>query len=432
MTWGKLAHEVAAPHLRRLHPERPRNQVDAPFHDEAGREAAEGTCRRERGLVGHGHPDADVAGRQVIRVREIGGARERHDVAPVDAGAAVAGVPERTVAHRRDPPVGGGCDLDVVGLVALLAHGHEVLLARLDPAHRTGQHPRHVTDQRWLPIEGRLDAERAALIARSNDANSVGGDAELIRQGKAVDVRTLGRDPRREVAVGIPDRERAAGLERCHAGAVDTKAPPHHDIGCVDQLLDLRGVPRLVLGVVAARERAGEHDVVVPVLVDERRVGPERGLGVDDSRKRLVLDLDQLGGVLRNVSVPRDDGRDRLAVELHLVDGKRPEGRIAGRERRQDDRQRQRTDFVLDVLAGDHRHDTGHGAGLADVDRQEPGVGVRAAHEGKVERARHSQIGDVAAAAGGQTKIFLALQGVTQPGRLGPALGHGAPPLDLR
>ena len=173
---GEAAHEVAAPHLRRLHPERARNQVDAPLHHEAGGEAAEGACRRERGLVGHGHPDADVAGRQVVRVGQIGGAGERHDVAPVDAGAAVAGVPERAVAHRRDPPVGGGGDLDVVGLVALLAHGHEVLLARLDPAHRAGEHPRHVADQRRLPIEGRLDAERAALIARRNDANPVGRD----------------------------------------------------------------------------------------------------------------------------------------------------------------------------------------------------------------------------------------------------------------
>ena len=208
---------------------------------------------------------------------QIGGAGERHDVAPVDAGAAIAGVAEPAVAHRRDPPVGGGGDLDVVGLIALLAHGHEVLLARLDPAHRTGQHPRHVTDQRRFPIEGRLDAERAALIAGRDDANPVGRDPELIRQRQAVDVRTLGRDPRCEIAVGLPDRERAAGLERRHAGAVDAKASPHHDIGLVDQRLDLCGVARLVFRVIAARERAAEHQVVVPVLVDERRVGPERG-----------------------------------------------------------------------------------------------------------------------------------------------------------
>ena len=161
--------------------------------------------------------------------------------------------------------------------------------------------------------------------------------SELIRQRQAVDVRTLGRDPRREIAVGAPDRERAAGLERRHAGAVDAKASPHHDIGLVDQLLDLCGVARLVFRVIAARQRAAEHQVVVPVLVDESRVGPERGLGIHDRRKRLAIDLHQFGCVFRNVSILSDDGRNRFAVELHLVDGKRPERWIAGWERRQDE-----------------------------------------------------------------------------------------------
>ena len=180
--------------------------------------------------------------------------------------------------------------------------------------------------------------------------------------------RALGRDPGREIAVGVPNCERTASLERCHAGAVDAKAPPHHDIGLVDQALDLRGVACPAFGLVAARQHATEHQVVVPVLVHDRRVEPERSLRINDRRERLILDLNQLGGVLGGVSVRRDDGRDRLAVELHLVDGERPKRRIASRERRQDNRQRQRTDFVLDVLARDHRHHTGQGAGLAHVD----------------------------------------------------------------
>ena len=54
-------------------------------------------------------------------------------------------------------------------------------------------------------------------------------------------------------------------------------------------------------------------DVPGRVLVDEWGAFGHRLLDVDDDRQRLVLDVDQLEGVLGKVAALGDDHRDRLA-----------------------------------------------------------------------------------------------------------------------
>ena len=56
------------------------------------------------------------------------------------------------------------------------------------------------------------------------------------------------------------------------------------------------------------------------LLVDERRVLGLRLERVEHDRQRLVLDLDQVAGVLGDVAVLGDHRRDGLAVVAHLLD----------------------------------------------------------------------------------------------------------------
>ena len=129
---------------------------------------------------------------------------------------------------------------------------------------------------------------------------------------------------------------------------------------------------------------------VVAVAVAHRRpVGMERlllgrPLGIDDELERLVLDDDRLGRAARLLGMLGSDERDRLAVvadavdrEHRLVGELEPVGLAPG-----------------DVLVREHGVDAGHRHGLRDVDRDDAGVGMRAAervppeHPGRVEVAR--------------------------------------------
>jgi hypothetical protein len=74
-----------------------------------------------------------------------------------------------------------------------------------------------------------------------------------------------------------------------------------------------------------------EADVVGAVIPDQRRARREGGFVRDDRRQRLVIDLDQLGGVLRLVQGLGDDKRDVITDPAHLVRDQRRKADLAGR-----------------------------------------------------------------------------------------------------
>ncbi len=104
----------------------------------------------------------------------------------------------------------------------------------------------------------------------------------------------------------------------------------------------------------------------------------ERGARVDDGGQRLVLDLDQLGRVARELARRGDDRGDRIADEARLADG---EGVVlelpAGRRRDLEERLGQDRDLV----AGQRADHAGRLERRADVDRDDPRVRVGRAHE---------------------------------------------------
>jgi hypothetical protein len=149
---------------------------------------------------------------------------------------------------------------------------------------------------------------------------------------------------------------------------------------------------------------------VVPLLAlllvaDHRRTLGEGLLGRGDRLERLVVDVDQLDGVLGDVRRLRDDGRDLLPLEAHLVRGEN--GLCIAGERRHPGQ------VVLgEELARDHGDDARESLGARGVDRRDARVGVRAAQELEVEHARQRQVVEVLAPPLQEAGVFEALDGV--------------------
>ena len=118
--------------------------------------------------------------------------------------------------------------------------------------------------------------------------------------------------------------QRAVGLERRRVEAVEVELADLHDlVGLGERRVE-----------VAPLVDALPHQVRAGVLVQHRDALAARVARVDDRVDRVVLDLDQLGRVARELAGRRDDGDDRLADVAHLADRQR---------------------VVLDVPAGNRR-----------------------------------------------------------------------------
>ena len=130
-----------------------------------------------------------------------------------------------------------------------------------------------------LAVEGRLDAETAALVARCNDPNLGGREFQEVGKGETLDVGSLGRQVDGEPVGLAPDRERAPGLDRADAAALGAEALPEHHVGFSEQRLDL-GV---VLGDVVRLEAAGVAGAKNLVARPSRR---RRGASLHGARPR--------------------------------------------------------------------------------------------------------------------------------------------------
>ncbi len=157
--------------------------------------------------------------------------------------------------------------------------------------------------------------------------------------------------------------------------------------------------------------------------------GLERLLRIDDHRERLVLDLDRVGAVGRDVALGRQDRRDLLGLVHHLLHRQhhlrvRHEGRHP-------------VEVVLgEVLAGDDREDAGDRERLGRVDLDDLRVRVRAPHDVEVEHAGQLDVVDVRPLAADEARVLLALDRVAHAADLGrrarSVLGrHHAPPSQL-
>ena len=174
-----------------------------------------------------------------------------------------------------------------------------------------------------------------------------------------------------------------------------------------------------------------ENHIRARMLAQPRRVRFRRLRGVDNGGQRLVVDLDQLGGILRDRQRLGDHEHDRLADIVHLADGERiiggrhhrpvavDENHIGicalrlgwGRERRVG-RDRLAT-IRLVVGAGEHREHATQRLRARRIDRLDARMRVhRTDHEG-ARLARQIDVIAEAAGADDEPRILLAANGLT-------------------
>ncbi len=172
----------------------------------------------------------------------------------------------------------------------------------------------------------------------------------------------------------------------------------HRAIGFGEGLVDL-----------AERERALVGDVRSHLLVHERAALLARLERIEHDGQWLVVDLDQVAGVLGDVAVLGDHGRDALAVVAHLLDRDHVLDDRPGAERGQ------RIGALGDVLARDHGDHAGQLLGGLGADREDLRVGVRAADDRRVRHAGQLDVVDVAALAAQEAGILDAVDALAEP-----------------
>ena len=160
-------------------------------------------------------------------------------------------------------------------------------------------------DQRVLGVGAELGAERAA-DGRRDDVHLLGRHAEHPGQRALGALRALVRDPGGQPVVVVPHRGGGAHLERRDRDALVERSPGSRR-------------PRSRRRCRPARPACAPKHTFVPTSGNSTVSSRQRGLRVDDGGQRLVLDVDEFGGVLALVALVGEHDGDRLADEAHDV-----------------------------------------------------------------------------------------------------------------
>ena len=252
-------------------------------------------------------------------------------------------------------------DLEVDPLRPPVRQRHQVLGAGLGPANRRPDRARQIGDQHVLAAKP-LAAEAAADVRGDHpDLGRIGPEDR--RERVAVLVRRLGREPRRQPVVVLDSRGGRARLDRARGDPLARDRPRCDHVASGEQLLV--GDRGLAL---RADVRPASSNSSTSSLIASTRVGHDR--------QRLVIDLDQLGRVDAQLAGRREHDSDDLSGESDLVD--RQEHPVPAVV---DSEERGRWLLAeLDVVRREDPH-VRVGLGPRRVDRIDPRVGPRRAHE---------------------------------------------------
>ena len=408
---------VPLAHLDRVEPELRRDDVHDPLGQPQVLHARVPAVRPDRRLVRHHLREVDADVPPAIEARR--------DLRPDDAperlvareGAAVV---ERAHLEAEHRPVGLDRHLDVEERPLVSVRVRHVLVGSpLRPLDRAVELPREQAAGGQLRMEADLVAEAAADVVR-DEAELVEAAAQRRPHPDRADARHLVVAEDRP----LPGRllvldERARALERRGREAVEVE--PFD----ADDLVGLR--ERRV--VVAPVEQARPDDVRAGLLVQERRIVLDRALGVDQHGQRLVLDLDQIGGVARDLARGGDDGRDRLAHVPHLADRERVVLHVRARGSRELE---ERVGQDRDLVAGQRPVDAAELERLRDVDALDLRVRVRRAHEVEEAHPVPLEVVEEDALALDEAPVLLARDALARPAALGLGLLDDERPLERR
>ncbi len=205
----------------------------------------------------------------------------------------------------------------------------------------------------------------------------------------------------------VPAADGSTHVDRVGNEALVDDALLDHDLGAVDGCR----------GAVGVTDCPGEGHVVRRVLVELRGAVGGRALGVNHHGQRLPRDVDHVARVDRLLRRLGDDDRDALAGPLHVVDGQdagrievvRDATHLASAGASGGPGAGERIELALGVLAGEHRHDAGHGRGAGRVDGHDFRVRIRRAQDRGVGHAWELDVVEVVAGAGDEPGILGSL-----------------------
>jgi hypothetical protein len=223
-------------------------------------------------------------------------------------------------------------------------------------------------------------------------------------------------------AAGIVIAERHARLHG--VGGKPVVFQPHRD--------DMRRASERRIGCRLVAEHQAVADVALRTIVpDLGGGGLDRILDIAGARQRLVINLDQVGGVACLRRGLGHHQRDPLADEAHLVGREhRPEGAIALRRPQhfRHEERRERAELLGGRIgAGEHAQDTGSRFCRRDIDPADAGMGMRRVHHRRVALMRQVDVVDVAGAAGDEALVLDAAHRLPDS-----EFEHGFPPDDDR
>ena len=209
--------------------------------------------------------------------------------------------------------------------------------------------------------------------------------------------------------VAVVLREAAARLHAVGAHPVDDDRIPD----------DVRGAGEGRIDRLPVAGRVGEGFVARVVVPHRRRAGRERRLGRNDGGQRLIVDFDQLGGILRLAQGFRHDEGDRIADIAHPVLRQErlradESGGAVAPSPRHPGTQRAKP-ATPQFGAGQHREDARHLDRTPRIERDDPRMGMRRAHDMAARRPRRPDIVDIAAPAGQEAQILLPAHPLPDP-----------------
>ena len=390
---GAIRDRVAQPQLDRVDCERARRVVDQRLARRLPGCPADAAVRSRRALVRERRVDdvADVA--DVVHTRQERGGTQRVDQARPRMGEVRPSVAHVAALEREEAAVRVGREREVADdLLGVAARG-ERLVAVLHPLHRRAQAARELGDDHLLDEQLDLQAEAAPDVGADHPHPRVLQPEQRCEHAAHEEGHLRGRPHGQRSLAGVPVGDHAPAFERRRVAAAEVEALAEDVRGAGERRIDVARLEFDVREVVSAE-----------VVVQHRRPRRERRFRIDDRRERLVVDLDQLGRVLGDVARARDDDRDRLADVAHAVDGQHaPDAGL--RLRPGGDRRGERRE-IEQILAGDDERDTLEGACSRGVDSDDPGMGIRAAVEGDMERAGRLDVVEVRSPAREEARVL--------------------------
>ena len=413
---GFLRDHVAAADLNPVDAHLCRRNVDQPLEHESRLRPSSTAISVDRHGVGENHLDLAVDGRRgvdagkqwTIKVgRDVG--PERRDVA-AEIGDGLDPQSEKlAVGVERELSLG-----DVIAAVSVRDKSFAALAHPLDRPPDLAASPGH---HGLLGVVELLHAESAADIGCDHPQLLLRDIEHEETHEQPHHVRKLARRPQRVVTgFGMEFRDRRARLHR-----VADKAVVHEiDTG------DMGGLVEGGLGGGLVAEVPVAAQIVGHIVVHERGVRLERIRQADDGRQHVVIHHQRVGRVACLSQAFGDHEGDSVADVAHLV-------LRHGRMRRLLHRlpvlaldapaAGQSVDPVsLEIGAGEYGKDSGHGERGARIDRLDPRMRVRRAHENAEDHPGPLNIGDVIAAPGQEAEILLAARGSANSDHF----GHGS------